>query len=161
MYEKVIHPYGPIYDQNSKILFVGTVASIKSREFGFPYSSPHNRFWKVLEIIFNEKITNHKKFLLKHNIALWDSIKSCEIISSSDASIKNIKVNELWIITDKCNIKAVFTNGRKAYEIYQKYIYPKTKIEATYLPSTSPAYASKRLEDLVEDYKIILKYLKN
>ncbi len=109
--------------------------------------------------MFNEKIINHQEFLLKHNIALWDSIKSCEIIGSSDSSIKNIKVNEIWKITKNSNIKAVFTNGKKAFNVYQKYIYPKTKISATYLPSTSPAYASKKLEDLVEDYKVILNYL--
>lgn len=159
MLKKVIHPFDPIYDENSKILFVGSVASTKSRELGFPYASPHNRFWKILEIIFNEKIINHQEFLLKHNIALWDSIKSCEIIGSSDSSIKNIKVNEIWKITKNSNIKAVFTNGKKAFNVYQKYIYPKTKISATYLPSTSPAYASKKLEDLVEDYKVILNYL--
>lgn len=138
---------------------MGSIASVKSREYGFPYASPHNRFWKILEIIFNEKITDYKVFLLKHNIALWDSIKSCEITGSSDASIKNIEVNEIWEITNKSNIRAVFTNGKKAYEVYQKYIYPKTKINAIYLPSTSPAYASKKLEDLVEDYQVILNYL--
>lgn len=159
MHKKIVHPYGPIYDKNCKIMFVGTVASVKSREHGYPYSSPYNRFWKVLEIIFNEKIIDHKEFLLKHNIALWDSVKSCEIRGSSDASIRNIKVNELWKVTKNSDIKMVFTNGKKAYEIYQKYIYPKTLIPATYLPSTSPAFASKRLEDLVEDYKIILNYL--
>lgn len=159
MHKKVFHPFGPIYDKNSKILFVGSIASDKSREFGFPYSSPNNRFWKVLEIIFNEKIIDHKEFLLKHNIALWDSIKSCDILASSDASIKNIEINEIWKITENSKIKVVFTNGKKAFEVYQKLIYPKTKILATYLPSTSPAYASKKLEDLVKDYKIILDYL--
>lgn len=159
MLKKIVHPFEPIYDKNSKILFVGSIASSKSRELGFPYASPQNRFWKILEIIFNEKINDHKTFLLKHNIALWDSIKSCDILGSSDASIRNIEVNEIWKITNKCKIKAVFTNGRKAFEVYQKYIYPKTKIPAIYLPSTSPAHASKRIENLVEDYKIILDYL--
>lgn len=159
MRKKVFHPYGPIYNKDSKIMFVGTIASVKSREHGYPYSSPHNRFWRILENIFNEKIIDHKEFLLKHNIALWDSIKSCEIRGSSDASIKNIEVNELWKVTKNSKVKQVFTNGRKAYEIYQKYIYPKTNIPAICLPSTSPAHASKRLDHLIEDYKIILKYL--
>jgi len=159
MRKKVIHQYGPIYNKDSKIMFVGSIASVKSREHGYPYSSPYNRFWRILEIIFNEKIINHQEFLLKHNIALWDSIKSCEIKGSSDASIKNVVVNELWEVTSNSKVKQVFTNGKKAYEVYQKYIYPKTKIPAICLPSTSPAHASKRLNDLVEDYKIILKYL--
>ncbi|NLL01962.1 MAG: DNA-deoxyinosine glycosylase [Mollicutes bacterium] len=156
---RVIHPFGPIYDENSQILFVGSIASIKSREYGYPYASPHNRFWKVLEIIFNERMMDYKKFLLKHNIALWDAIKSCEIVGSSDASIKNIEVNEIWEITKNSKIKKVFTNGKTAFKIYQKYIYPKTLIPAICLPSTSPANAGKKLEELVEDYRIILKYL--
>lgn len=159
MLKKVIHTFEPIYDENSKILFVGSVASTKSRDLGFPYASPKNRFWQVLEIIFNEEITDYREFLLKHNIALWDSIKSCEMIGSSDSSIRNIEVNEIWKITENSNIKKVFTNGKKAFEVYQKNIYPKTKIPAICLPSTSPANASKRIKGLVEDYKIILNYL--
>lgn len=159
MITKITHPFDPIYNKDSKILFVGSIASIKSREIGYPYASPQNRFWKVLEILFNEKIIDHKYFLLKHNIALWDCIKSCDIVGSSDSSIKNIKVNEIWEIIENSNIKAVFANGKKAFEIYQKYIYPKTNIMAIYLPSSSPANAIKKLDDLVNEYKIIFDYL--
>jgi len=159
MVEKIVHPFEPVYDKNSKILFLGSIASSMSRKLGFPYANPNNRFWKVLEILFNEKITDYKSFLLKHNIALWDSIKSCDITGSSDSSIKNIEINEIWKITESVPIKAIFTNGKTAYNVYTKYIFPKTKIRAIYLPSTSPANASKKLEDLVEDYKIILDYL--
>ncbi len=159
MQEKIKHPFEPIFNSSSKILFVGTVASIKSRENGYPYSNPQNRFWKILEKLFNEKIENHKDFLLKYKIALWDTISSCDIVSSSDASIKNIVVNELWTITNNSNIKVIFTNGKKAYEIYQKYIYPKTNITAICLSSTSPANALKSLNDLVSEYSIILDYL--
>ncbi|HHW69537.1 MAG TPA: DNA-deoxyinosine glycosylase [Tenericutes bacterium] len=155
----VKHPFKPVYDRNSKILFLGSIASIKSREIGFPYSSPQNRFWKILEILFEEKITDYKQFLLSKNIALWDVIKQCEIKGSSDASIKNVVVNEIWELIDSSNIKIVFTNGKKAYELYNKYIYHKTKIKAICLPSTSPANAKKDLKSLVEEYKIILKYL--
>ena len=159
MIEKIVHPFEPVYDKYSKILIVGSIASSMSRKLGFPYANPNNRFWKVLEILFNEKITDYKSFLLKHNIALWDSIKSCNITGSSDSSIKNIKINEIWKITESVHIKAIFTNGKTAYNVYTKYIFPKTKIRAIYLPSTSPANASKKLEDLVKDYKIIFDYL--
>lgn len=159
MIARIEHPFDPIFDSESKILFVGSIASTKSRELGFPYASPQNRFWKVLGKIFDEKIEDHREFLLKHNIALWDSIKSCDITASSDASIKNIEVNELWEITENADIKKVFANGQKAFNVYKKYIYPRTKVEAVCLPSTSPANASKSLDNLVEDYKIILQYL--
>lgn len=159
MREIIKHPFEPVYNSESKILFLGSIASIKSRELGYPYSSPKNRFWKVLEIIFNEKIINYKQFLISKKIALWDVIKSCEISGSSDSSIKNVVVNEIWDVIDNSNIKYVFTNGKKAYELYNKYVYPKTMIRAVSLSSTSPANATKKLDDLVEEYKIILKHI--
>ena len=155
----VTHPFEPVYDCNSKILFLGSIASVKSREIGYPYASPQNRFWKVLRIIFDEEINDYKKFLINNNIALWDVIKSCEITGSSDSSIKNVVVNEIWEVISKSNIKYIFTNGKKAYDLYNKYVYPKTKIKAISLSSTSPANATKNLNDLVEEYKIILNYL--
>jgi hypoxanthine-DNA glycosylase len=157
--KKVKHPFKPVYSKNSKIIFLGSIASIKSREIGYPYASPKNRFWKVLEIIFNEKVVDYKKFLLSKDIALWDVIKNCEISGSSDASIRNVVVNEIWEVLENSNIKQVFTNGKKADELYNKYIYPKTNIKSICLSSTSPANATKKLDDLVEEYKIILKYL--
>lgn len=159
MSKLVKHPFAPVYDNNSKILFLGSIASVKSRELGYPYASPHNRFWKIMSHLFNEEITDYKQFLLKHNIALWDVIKSCEIIGSSDASIKNIKVNEVWKVINNSNIKYVFTNGKKAYELYNKYIYPKTLIKAIPLSSTSPANATKSLDKLIEEYRVIMEYL--
>lgn len=158
---KVTHKLEPIYDENSKVLILGTIPSIKSREIGFYYSHPQNRFWKVLAIIFNEKIPNtieeKKDFLLRNNIALWDTIKSCNITSSSDSSITNIKVNDISKLLKKTKINKIFTTGKKAYEIYIKEIQKKTNIEAVYLPSTSPANATFTLEKLIKEYNKIKK----
>ncbi len=159
MIELIKHPFAPIYDKNSKILILGSIASVKSREIGYPYASPYNRFWKIMGSLFNEKITDYKQFLLNKHIALWDVIKSCEIVGSSDASIRNIKVNEVWDIINNSNIKYVFTNGKKAYQLYNKYIYPKTLVAAISLSSTSPANANKRMDHLIKEYQIIVEYL--
>ncbi len=151
----VIHTLEPIYDQNSKVLILGTMPSIKSREKGFYYANPKNRFWKTLETIYQEKIGENKeekiKFLKKHHIALYDVLQSCEITSSSDQSIKNPIPNDLTKILKTTKIKKVFTTEKKAYELYQKYCYPKTKIEAIYLPSTSPANCKKGIEKILKD----------
>ena len=157
--QKVLHPFEAVYNEHSKILILGTIASEKSREFGYPYAHPQNRFWRVLSTIFEEEITDYKEFLLKYHIALWDVIKSCEISKSSDSSIANIKVNEIERLLRNSNITTVFTNGRKATELYKKYVFPKTKIESIYLPSTSPANATNSLDKLITQYSIILKYL--
>lgn len=159
MKKNISHPFKPVYDKNSKVLLLGSIASTKSRELGYPYASPTNRFWPIMEALFNDKVDDYKIFLLRHHVALWDVIKTCEIVGSSDASIKNVEVNEIWEVIENSQIKAVFTNGKKAYEIYQKFVFPKTNIPAISLPSTSPANASKRINDLINDYKIILTYL--
>lgn len=158
---KVTHKLEPIYDENSKVLILGTIPSIKSREIGFYYSHPQNRFWKVLAIIFNETTPNtieeKKDFLLRNNIALWDTIKSCNITSSSDSSITNIKVNDISKLLKKTKINKIYTTGKKAYDIYIKEIQKKTNIEAVYLPSTSPANATFTLEKLIKEYNKIKK----
>ncbi len=162
---KVIHPLKPIYNSNSKVLILGTMPSVKSREENFYYAHPKNRFWKTLGRVYNEEIGISKEekieFLLKHNIALFDVLKSCEISSSSDSSIKNPIPNDFSEILDNSNIKEVFTTGKTAYKLYQKLCYPKTNIEAIYLPSTSPANCPKGIEDILfREYSKIKEYTK-
>lgn len=156
------HNIEPIYDKNSKILILGSFPSVKSREAKFFYHHPQNRFWKIMNILLDEDcstIENKKKCLLKHNIAIWDVIESCEITGSSDNSIKNVKVNDLISIINNSKIKTVFTNGRKAYDLYNRYCLHSTNIEAILLPSSSPANAMYSIEKLLNKWKIIKEYL--
>lgn len=160
----VNHSLKPIYNSESKVLILGTMPSIKSRELGFYYANPKNRFWKTMSKVFNQEIgeTNIDRinFLLKNKIALFDVLKSCEINSSSDNSIKNPIPNDLLPIIEKSNIKVIFTTGKKAYELYQKYCYPKTNIKAILLPSPSPANCPKGIEEkLYKEYTKIKDYL--
>lgn len=162
-YDTIIHPLKPLFDENSKILILGSFPSIKTREYGFFYGHPQNRFWKILEILFDEELSRdikeRKEFLLRHKIALYDSIYKCDIIGSSDASIKNVIPSDLGIIKESANIEKVFCNGGTSFKYYEKYHAKKLKIEAEKLPSTSPANARYRLEDLLEEWSMILQYL--
>lgn len=161
--ENVKHEIPPIYDKNSKILVLGSFPSVKSRENQFFYHHPQNRFWKVLSSVVGVdtpiSIEEKKKFLLDNNIALWDVIASCDIEGSSDSSIKNVVANDLNKIIDKCNIKQIFCNGGKSYELYKKYCEKNTNLKAIKLPSTSPANARFSLKKLIEEWQIIKKYL--
>lgn len=161
---RIVHPIAPVFDAESKILILGTMPSPKSREAGFYYSHPRNRFWPVLAALFGEEApkTNEEKrsLLLRHRIAVWDVIASCEITGASDTSIRNAVPNPIEELIVKTKIKAVYTTGQKAYQLYQKHCYPKTGIEAVPLPSTSPANAAMSLEKLIEAYRVILEYLK-
>ena len=156
----VQHTLQPFYDRHSKVLILGSMSSVKSREVGFYYAHPKNRFWKVLSLIYQEEIeddiTKKQAFLKEHHIALFDVIQSCEIEGSSDQSIQDVIPNDLQPILEKSQIQAIFTTGKKAY---QKYIYPKTKIKAISLPSTSPAYCKRGvLEELIQEYQKIIPY---
>lgn len=162
--ERIIHAFDPVFDSESRILILGTMPSPKSRELGFYYSHPRNRFWPVLAKIFGEDVpeTPEKKadFCLLHKIALWDVLRECDIEGASDSSIKNAVPNDLSVILNSADIKAVFTTGATAARLYKKYLEQETGIAAIPLPSTSPANAKTGVEKLIENYKIILEYLK-
>ena len=156
---KVLHTLAPIYDENSKVLILGSMPSVKSRECGFYYAHPKNRFWNTLSRVYNEEITDKLEFLKRHNIALFDVIKSCEITGSSDSTIKNVIPNDLKPILNNSNIKTIFTTGKKAYDLYNKYIFKETNINAILLPSTSPANSPKGIEErLFNEYKKIKEF---
>ena len=146
------HPFEPVYDQNSRLLILGSFPSVKSRELGFYYSHPRNRFWRLIADLSGRRlpdsIDEKRRLLLDSGIALWDVCGECEVTASADASIKRVAVNDLAPIFAAAKIEAVFTNGRTAHELYMKRLFPVWKISAVYLPSTSPANAAMNYDKL-------------
>lgn len=159
----VVHEFHPVYDEESRILILGTFPSVKSREEGFYYGHPQNRFWKVIAWLTKEEIPvtreEKKRLLLRHGIALWDVIKSCDITGSSDSSIRNVVPADLSVILDAAPIEKIYANGGKAYELYQKYSYPLTERVITKLPSTSPANAAFTMDRLQESWAQLSCYI--
>ena len=137
-----IYSFKPVYDSNSRVLILGSMASVKSLEKGFYYMHPQNKFWRVISQVANspvpDSIEDKRQWLLDNRIALMDIIYSCERKGSLDSDIKNLMPNDIMQVLDKADIKAVFCNGRKSYDTAKKY-YPEIKFN--YLPSTSPANA--------------------
>lgn len=162
-YEKVTHELEPIYDENSKILILGTLPSVKSREQQFFYAHPQNRFWKVLALLMEDDVPvtiyEKKAFLLKNNIAVWDVIESCQIIGSSDSSIKDVVPTDITKILETANISKIFANGATAKKLYDKYQRKILGIEIEGLPSTSPANAAYSLEKLLDKWAVIKGYI--
>lgn len=160
---KALHNIEPLWNQNSKILILGSFPSVKSREAKFYYSYKYNRFWKVVSKVINceepSTIEEKKRILLENNIALWDVIESCNIQGSSDSTISDVKANNITLITDNAPIEKIFTNGCKADALYRKYLQKVTGIKAIMLPSTSPANAKYSLDSLVDKWNAILVYL--
>lgn len=159
-YLKQEHTFDPVFDTSSKILILGSFPSVKSRQNGFYYGHPNNRFWKTVSAILEcetpQSIEQKKTMLKENNIALWDTIKSCEISGSSDNSIKNVVPNDLNIILSQCKISNIFANGNTAGKLYNKHIKPVANRSITILPSTSPANAMYSLDRLIECWKCIL-----
>lgn len=155
----IVHPIPPLYDENSEILILGSFPSVKSREERFFYGHPQNRFWKVIARVLNENfpetIQEKKNMILRHNIAMWDVIYSCEIEGSADSTIKNVVPNDLSVILENTKIEKIFVNGKKAEAMYKKYTEKKTGIKAIVLPSTSPANAAWSEDRLFEEWKKI------
>ena len=148
------YPIEPVYNKYSRILILGSFPSVKSREEGFFYGHPQNRFWRVISAIYNAEtpvtVEEKKQFLLEYHIAVWDVIASCDIVGSSDNSIKNVVPNDLQRILEIAPIEKIFVNGKKAEQLYKKYIEKEVGREAICLPSTSPANAAWSLDKLVE-----------
>ena len=153
----IIHPISPVFDRDSRVLILGSFPSVKSREEGFFYGHPQNRFWKVTAAVFGEEVprTNEEKkaFLLRNHVAVWDVIHSCEIEGSSDASIRDVVANDLRAILDVATIEAIYVNGKTALKYYEKYTEPVIRRSAICLPSTSPANAAWNTERLVAEWK--------
>ena len=161
--EQVIHPLEPIYNNNSKVLILGTMPSPVSRQQSFYYAHPQNRFWKVMFEMLGQPFSIEKedriKLCLDNGIALWDVLKSCTIEGASDSSIKNAVPNDLSVILGTADIKAIFTTGQTAGKLYKKLCCPQTGIEALVLPSPSGANCAIKIETLLSRYSEILKYL--
>lgn len=163
MNQYVSHTLPPVYDANSIVLILGTMPSPKSREVGFYYGHPQNRFWRILPDLFEEKpldtIAEKKAFLHRHHLALWDVLQSCTISGAEDSSIREPVANDFRQILQESAIRTIFTTGTKAASLYKKHCFAQTGIEAIALPSTSPANCRMRYEELKQAYAVILEYV--
>lgn len=160
-YSHLSHEFEPVYDKNSRILILGTFPSVKSREQSFYYGHPQNRFWKVISRLTEEPlpetIEEKKVMLLKHRIAVWDVIESCDIIGSSDSSIRNVVPADLTRILSAASIETIYANGGTAKRLFDRYQKKSTGREIVGLPSTSPANAAWNLDRLLSAWKRIVE----
>ncbi len=160
-YEHIVHPFPPLFDENSEILILGSLPSVKSREQMFFYGHPQNRFWPLMAMLLDEpvprSVEEKKQLVLKHHIALWDTIYSCDIIGSGDSSIKNAVPTDLVPIVQGSKIRKIFCNGQTSWKYYHRFQERKLGIAAAALPSTSPANAAWSAERLLQAWKEILE----
>ena len=154
------HPFAPIFDERSRVLVLGTFPSVKSRENAFYYGHPQNRFWRVLAGVLNEPapstVADKTAMLLRNRIALWDVLAGCDVTGSADSAIKHPIPNDIAGLLGRTAIARVFANGKTAWALYARCCAERTHMEATALPSTSPANAAWSEARLIEAWRAIL-----
>ncbi|MDR0579020.1 MAG: DNA-deoxyinosine glycosylase [Campylobacteraceae bacterium] len=161
----LIHPWECVFDENSKILILGSFPSPKSREYGFYYGHPQNIFWKTLARTLKQDepandIVSKKAFLLQNRIALWDVLHSCKIEGAADSTIKSPIANDFSYILKNSKIKAIFTTGKKASVLFEKLCAKNIGFDSIYLPSTSPANcAQQKNEKFLKEWRKIREFL--
>lgn len=151
--------FEPVYNNESRVLILGSFPSVKSREEGFYYGNPQNRFWRVIAAVTGQEVPQtveqKKKLLLANGIAIWDVIESCDIIGSADSTIKNVVPADIGRLLREASITRIFANGQTAGRLYDRFIIQTTGIAAEVMPSTSPANARMRVEDLAAIWSCI------
>lgn len=132
----VEHGFGPVWDDRSQVLVLGSMPSPKSREMRFYYGHKRNRFWPVMAAVFHDDtclcegmdaestVAERRDFALRHHMALWDVIASCDIAGASDASIRNVVANDLAPLIGASHIDHIFTTGAKAAQLYRRLCAP-------------------------------------
>ena len=160
---KTVHPIPPLYNEESRVLILGSFPSVRSRESMFFYGHPRNRFWQVIAAILGKEVPTRvekkRELLLSSGIAVWDVIGSCEIVGSADSSIKNAMPNDIREILSVADIRAIFVNGKTAEKYYNKYIRDRVGRSTVSLPSTSPANAAVSLDELICEWGVIGEFL--
>lgn len=160
MATRIEHPFPPVVDADCQMLILGSFPSVKSRADGFFYGHPQNRFWRVLSAVYGEPVPQDipakKALLLRHHIALWDVIASCEITGSSDATVKNAVPVDIARVTANAPIRRVLCNGALAGKLYARHLEGRVGIKADILPSTSPANAAWTLDRLIAAWEAAL-----
>lgn len=154
------HPFPPLFHDGSRTLILGSFPSVKSREVMFFYGHPQNRFWRVIAALYNEAVPQtvgeKSSLILRHDLALWDTIQSCTITGSSDSSVRDVVPNDLSVILQNSRVDRVFCNGALSHKLYTRYCQPQTGIPAVKLPSTSPANAAYSLERLIDEWRALI-----
>ncbi|MBP3877241.1 MAG: DNA-deoxyinosine glycosylase [Lachnospiraceae bacterium] len=158
-----VHPFEPVCDAESRVLILGSFPSVKSRECGFYYGHPQNRFWKVTAAVCGCGVpattVEKKDFLHKNRIALWDTIASCRIRGSGDSSIRDAVPNEIGRVLQAAPIRLILCNGTTSWNLFRKYCMTDGMPHAMKMPSTSPANAAWSLERLTEAWMVLRDYI--
>ena len=144
-----IYGFDPVWRADARMLILGSMPSVESLHQSFYYAHPRNAFWPMMAEILNEpqplSIEEKKAMLLRHRIALWDTVGSCERAGSLDSAIRDPQPNDFETLFRNCpGIGHIFFNGAAAHQLYCKLVAREDARHSYHrMPSTSPAYTLK------------------
>ena len=140
----------PIVNLNARILILGTLPGDKSIRQQQYYAHPQNQFWRILTDVygepFHETYAERVALIARHDLAVWDVLRSADRAGSLDSKIQNAVPNEFGAFFARLNrLEAIAFNGQKASALFNRYIAnsdhgPRCAFRTAVLPSTSPAY---------------------
>ena len=118
------------------------------------YAHPQNAFWKIITKIFAREVAAALHTPSENPdgatiLRVWDVLAAAERPGSLDSSIvhASARANDFArFYRAHPHIRRVFFNGRKAEEMYRRFVLPGLSSEFAVLryecmPSTSPAHA--------------------
>lgn len=158
--------FPPSIDKNCRTLILGSMPGIASLEKQEYYAHPQNRFWRLMARLLGEESVpsayeERLNMLLRHHIALWDSIGTCDRDGSLDSAIKNEQGNDFAaLLKNYPSIRTICFNGGKAAQTFRRYNQPLlSQDDLTFhaLPSTSPANARWRMEMLAAEWGKVIQ----
>lgn len=162
---KVLKSFQPLVDRRSRVLILGSMpgpVALKKRQF---YGFDGNHFWQIIPKLFGvarpARYEDRIRLVKKNRIAIWDVLYSCTRVSALDSDIRAIKPNKIPELLKRYpNIRAVFINGRFAYNTFLRFFDGKINRPIFYLPSTSPAHAAMTLREKKKKWAAIKKFLR-
>jgi TDG/mug DNA glycosylase family protein len=162
-----IESFPPVASPKARLLILGSMPGQLSLDKQQYYAHPRNSFWFIMGELFSFPITSpyedRIEILRRKRIALWDVIGSCSRPGSLDSNIDNSSLHPNDIVTfldAHPRIRAVFFNGAKAEQAYQRHVAPGLakggkELTCRRLPSTSPAHAGMNREQKLTAWQIV------
>lgn len=144
--------FPPIWSAKCRVLVLGSMPGVASLAAQQYYAHPRNAFWPILYALWAQTpqadYAARVAFALSRRVAIWDVVQSCLRTGSSDASIRDVRMNDLeGLLADSPQIRAIFFNGRLAQSLFTKYArHTAGGRPCALLPSTSPAYTMPILD---------------
>ncbi len=157
--------FAPIVADDTRLLILGSLPGAKSLAAGEYYAHPQNRFWHLVErvtgaplvsLTYKERIET----LLRHQIGLWDAVRSAEREGSLDAAMRAIESTDLPLLVSRLpELQAVAFNGRKSEAIGRPQL-DDMSVETIALPSSSPAHAAMTFAQKAEEWDKLQQFLR-